>query len=415
MRILHIVHQYPPDHVGGTEFYTQTLAAYQQQAGHEVAVFCPASHTSTIVEDGICIHRVNNKNAGRTKVFANTFYQPAMRRALTAVIAQSPPDIIHIQHLMGLPSSLVTDIQAAGIPYVITLHDYWYGCANAQLIINGTDTVCPGPDANGVNCARCALTRAGQSSFSWLAPALAPIMRERNCRLQHIIKNAARVIAPTAFVRDSYAQMGLAGENMVVITHGIELPQAQIEAALARRSARAMGQLRIGYVGSLGWQKGLHHLIAAVNRLPVDAVTLDIYGGLDTFPDYVAELRAMATHMGIHFNGRVSRDHLWQAFTDMDIFAFPTLWYEASPLTIDEAFAAHTPILASDIGAMGQKIRDEVDGLLVPPGDEDALYNALRRLLDEPTLLEKLRGNIQPVRTMQNQSEAIEALYKTIL
>ena len=415
MRILHIVHQYPPDHVGGTEFYTQTLAAYQQRAGHEVAIFCPASRTATTVENGIRVHRISDGGAGRTKVFASTFYQPTMQRALTAVIAQSPPDIIHIQHLMGLPSRIINDIRAAGIPYVITLHDYWYGCANAQLIINGTDDVCTGADANGLNCARCALTRAEKSSWGWLAPALSPIMRQRNGRLQQIIKNAAYVIAPTEFVRTAYAQMGLAGKNMIVITHGIELPQAQIKAALANRSARKAGQLRIGYVGSLGWQKGLHHLIAAVNRLPAAEVTVDIYGGLDTFPDYVADLQAMATHTGIRFNGRISREQIWQAFANMDIFAFPTLWYEASPLTIDEAFAARTPILASDIGAVGEKVKDGIDGLLVPPGDEEALYHALRRLLDDSTLLETLRENIQPVRTMQNQSQEIEALYKTLL
>ena len=41
MRILHVVHQYPPEHVGGTELYTQALARRQAAAGHQVAVFCP--------------------------------------------------------------------------------------------------------------------------------------------------------------------------------------------------------------------------------------------------------------------------------------------------------------------------------------------------------------------------------------
>ena len=41
MRILHVVHQYPPQHVGGVEVYTQAVARYQAAAGHDVAVFCP--------------------------------------------------------------------------------------------------------------------------------------------------------------------------------------------------------------------------------------------------------------------------------------------------------------------------------------------------------------------------------------
>ncbi|HEY1408655.1 MAG TPA: hypothetical protein VF434_06930 [Promineifilum sp.] len=45
MRILHITHQYPPDHVGGTELYTQSLARNQSAAGHQVSIVCPEAAT----------------------------------------------------------------------------------------------------------------------------------------------------------------------------------------------------------------------------------------------------------------------------------------------------------------------------------------------------------------------------------
>ncbi|MCB8944630.1 MAG: glycosyltransferase [Ardenticatenaceae bacterium] len=205
--------------------------------------------------------------------------------------------------------------------------------------------------------------------------------------------------------------MGLAGDNLVVIPHGIEVPQAQIERILAKRPPHQPGTLHIGFIGSLGWQKGVHNLIAAVNELPQEGVRLTVYGRLDTFPDYVKQLQAQAQHPGIHFAGPVSRDDLWAALAEFDVVVMPTLWYEASPLTIQEAFAVKVPIVASRIGAMVEKIQDGVDGRLVPHNDIPALHKTLLELLENPASLAQLRQNIQPVRTMTEQAQEIEALY----
>lgn len=418
MRILHIVHQYMPDKVGGTELYTQTIARYQLARGHETAVFTPAnlpSDSSLLPDDeaGVRVYRAPVGERGRGRVFADTFYRPDLTRALQAVLARERPHLVHVQHLMGLPFALVDAVAAAGIPLIITLHDYWYGCANAQLITNDTQAICAGPDARYHNCARCALARAGQDDRAWLAPVVAPLLRHRNAGLRRIWQQAFAIIAPTRFVRDVYAHMGLPADPVVVIPHGIDVPQAHIADLLARRPPRQPGApLHVGYVGSLGWQKGLHVLVTAVNQLPADQIRLSLYGSLDTFPDYVAQLRQQATHPGIRFMGRVSRDAVWAAMAEFDLFALPTLWYEASPLTIQEAFAVRLPIVGSRIGALPEKIRDGGDGLLFPPGDAGALRAILQRLAANPAELDALRAQIQPVRTIQEQLQDIDALYE---
>ena len=413
MKILHIVHQYLPETIGGTELYTQTLAQHQVAAGHSVAVFYPSQREEKLWQTTDNHLRVYGAAVGlrsRTRIFLSTFGDKALREMFTAVLQQEQPDLIHIQHLMGLPTSLIDAIQ---VPFVITLHDYWYGCGNAQLVTNYDSTICQGPDHWFYNCGRCALARGGQSE--WLAPLVAPLMAWRNVRLRPILQRASKVIAPTHFVQQTYQQLGLAGDNMIVIPHGIEVPHEQIQAILATRPLRQPGTLHIGYIGSLGWQKGVHNLIAAVNRLPTEGVKLTIYGRLDTFPDYVAELQQQAHHPGIHFAGPVSRTDLWAALAAFDVVVMPTLWYEASPLTIQEVFAVGVPIVASRIGAMTEKIREGVDGRLVPPGNADALHKVLFNLLTDPTSLTQLRQNIQPVHTMAEHIEEIEALYRTLL
>jgi len=100
---------------------------------------------------------------------------------------------------------------------------------------------------------------------------------------------------------------------------------------------------------------------------------------------------------------------------EADVAVLPTLWYEASPLTIQEMFAARVPLVASRIGALPEKIRDGVDGLLFTPGDAAALRDTLSRLLQEPQLLQTLRDNIQPTRLMEQHVRDVEQLYGEVI
>ena len=419
MRILHLVHQYPPHHIGGTELYTQNLARRQALAGHNVAVFAPVPETSPpakVLSNGVRVYGVPTGERSRLQVFYHSFRQPSVRRALQEVIEHERPDLVHVQHLMGLPLGLIEDLRQARVPYVVTLHDYWYVCANAQLVTNTDQSICAGPDAGARNCARCALARAGLPSAGGLAPLAAPIFRNRNQRLRDVLAGAARVIAPTQFVYKTYEQLGIAAANMSVVRHGIELPEAAVREARAAHVARPRGgPLRVGYVGSVAWQKGLHVLIDAVNELPPDDVQLTIYGGLDGFPDYVAALEASIRHRSIRLAGRVAREDLWQALAALDVVVLPTLWYEASPLTIDEVFAVGVPIVASQIGAMTEKIANGVNGYLFPPAAPLALSQILQTLQAEPGRLERLEGGIGPVRTLAEHMVDVENIYRSAL
>ncbi|MCA9971037.1 MAG: glycosyltransferase, partial [Anaerolineales bacterium] len=339
---------------------------------------------------------------------------PRLLAALRAVLAAERPHLVHLQHLMGLPFAVAGAIRAAGIPFVVTLHDYWYGCANAQLITNDTQEICAGPDARFHNCGRCALARAGLPGQTWLAPAVAPLLQQRHRQTNRVLRSAAAVIAPTRFIRDTYRQMGLPADRIVVIPHGIE-PPSDAAALRARAAARPPdAPLHLGYVGSLGWQKGLHVLVEAVNPLPPDRVRLSLYGGLDAFPDYVAGLQRQAAHPGIRFMGRIPRAALWTALADLDLLVVPTLWYEAFSLVVDEAFAVGVPVLASDIGVMPERIRHGQDGLLFPPGDAAALRAILQRLLANPAELAALRAHIRPVRTLAEHLADLDAVYSRL-
>jgi glycosyltransferase involved in cell wall biosynthesis len=421
MRILHVVHQYAPDYVGGTELYTQTIAQAQRGLGHEVAVFCPspapasaAMRYELTIEEGVAVYRVPVGGRSRLVVFRDTFWQRRLGKGFTAVLAHHRPDLIHIQHLMGLPFGIIRQLPPSQ-PYIITLHDYWYLCANGQLITNDSNQTCAGPVPNYHNCGRCALARGGQNRLSPLAPLLAPLLRYRNQGLHHVLAQARQVIAPTEFVQKVYAEQGLPTGNLRVLRHGITVPHDEIAAIRAATPYAPQSPLRVGYVGSIAWQKGVHLLLEAVAGLPPGLVEVHVFGSLTDFPEYVAQLQARGDAERVFFHGRVPRPQLWQTLANLDLLVLPTLWYEASPLIIDEAFAIGLPIVAAAIGAMSEKIRDGIDGRLFPPGDAPALQTLLHQLATDPTPLTAYHHAIPPVRTTAQHLQELEAVYQSLV
>ena len=412
MRVLNIVHQYPPEFVGGTELYTQAVAGSLVARGHTASIFCPSglsrSPTHPIVsadENGVQVYRVPLGPRGANGVFFDTFSQRTLSAAFATVLQQERPQIIHIQHLMGLPAGLIDQIEQAGIPFVVTLHDYWYVCANAQLLTNTRQENCAGPRW-WINCGQCAVARAGHPGWLVLAPTVAPLMAYRHGLLRRALTRAAWLIAPTEFVRETYRQLGTPAERIRVIPHGIEVP-----AALPAPQPRSTDALRVSYIGGLAWQKGVHVVIEAVNGLPARAAQLSIYGDATAFPEYAAKLQQLAHHPQIHFGGRLARTELWQVLRETDVVVVPSLWYETASLIIQEAFAAGVPVIASNLGAMRERVHDGLDGLLVTPGDPVSWRAALQRCIDEPGLLRRLCQGIRPVRSLDEHLADLEALY----
>jgi len=411
MRILHLVHQYLPDHVGGTELYTHWLAREQARRGHQVSVFHRRSAEGAGWEpraDGdVQVWAAWSGPLRPTRRFLATFGDLPIERAFEHVLGEVRPDLVHIQHLMGLPVRLIDVLQDRGVPYVITLWDYWWVCANAQLLTNYSQRVCDGPRAF-LNCARCALARAGWTWFWPAVPALAALLAWRNRLLRRVMEGAGGLIAPTPFVRRWYAAHRAPTERMRVVLPGLEGPGAGL-----RRGEPREGPVRFVYIGGLSWQKGVHVLVEAFAGVR-GAAELWIAGDESFAPDYVSYLRGM-TSSAVRFLGRLSREQVWEVLAQVDVVVVPSIWYETFSFLISEAFTAGVPVVASRLGPLADRVRDGVDGLLVPPGDVEAWRAALQRLVDEPALLERLRASVRPPVTLAEHADRLEALYAEVV
>jgi glycosyltransferase involved in cell wall biosynthesis len=312
---------------------------------------------------------------------------------------------------MGLPAAICKQIEELGLPVVATLHDYWFLCPNAQLLTNYDQSVCPGPRL-WLNCARCAAARLGQPALNMIAPITAAVMAYRARILRKAMEAIDIFIAPTAFVQDLFVEKGMIPADRVIhVPHGVGT-----EMVRPRLPGPADGPLRVAYLGGISWQKGVHVLVDAMSLLEPSLVTLRIYGDMTAFPRYAQRLTDQAASQpNTSFAGRLTRAEVWEALAVTDVLVVPSLWYETAALVIQEAFAAGAPVIASRLGALQERVRHGMDGLLLPAGDSRALANALARLAADRNYFLGLQANIQPVVTISQHVKRVLSLYERLV
>ncbi len=98
----------------------------------------------------------------------------------------------------------------------------------------------------------------------------------------------------------------------------------------------------------------------------------------------------------------------------MDCLVVPSLWYENSPLVIQEAYAVGLPVVASRLGALVEKVQDGRTGYLFAPGDSVDLARVLREIVERPERLVALRANVRPGPDIQQHVQQIVELYRGI-
>lgn len=428
MRILLPVHHFPPRYTAGAELYTYRLARWLQRHGHVVEVVAVESVESESPDllnvtsdtfDGIPVHRLHfNRAAGeRSWEYDNPLIGEWFERCLE----QTPADLVHFQagYLIGVAP--LRAAVAAGVPTVLTLHDYWFICPRWTLL-RGDGALCNAVPDDPAECAWCLHLdrrrfrlpeqatggRFGQFiRRTGFDPGREHIASRRKMLLSALALPDA-VIAPSHFLANQMRAY-VPPDRLHVSRYGLDLtPFSNVQHDEERQT------LRIGFIGQIMPHKGIHLLIAAFRQLRARfrRVELHIYGGLTANPTYVTRLRRLAGQdPRIHFHGRVENTSVPATLARLDVAVVPSTWYENSPLAIMEAHAAGTPVVTADIGGMAELVRDGVDGLHFHFNDVTDLARVLQRLIDEPDLLPRLRSGIQKPRSIEDEMVQILAIY----
>jgi glycosyltransferase involved in cell wall biosynthesis len=155
-------------------------------------------------------------------------------------------------------------------------------------------------------------------------------------------------------------------------------------------------------------------LLEALRSVPADRFELEVWGSLDTCPDYSARLTTLARGLPVRFAGLFDNRDAAAVYDRFDLLVVPSLWPENSPSVIHEAFMAAVPVVASRTGGIPELVIDGVNGVLYEPSSSASLARALRSLVDNPERIREMAGRVPPVKTIEEDARDWEQRYSGV-
>jgi glycosyltransferase involved in cell wall biosynthesis len=334
---------------GGEDTVVRAEAALLRAAGHEVVTYQTENPENPVATMGALV---------------GSAWNPLAARAVSRAVKRIRPDIAHIHNTwFALSPAVVWSLHQAGVPVVMTLHNYRLVCANAQLYRDGRPCeLCVGSHPwHGVRH-RCYRGSALQS-----VPVAATIAV--NGRLGTWRDQVDHFLVPSAFARSVLVRAGLPADRIQVKPNFVEDPGPR------RRPASASPTVL--FVGRLVAQKGIDVLLDAWRRTGGGGLRLAVIGD----GPLQAELEGRRVP-GVRFEGRLPPSAVRDQLLAGRALVFPSRSYEVQPLVVLEALAAGLPVLGSDLGGTPELLEPLGPGWLAPAGDPVGWAAALTRLGD---------------------------------
>jgi glycosyltransferase involved in cell wall biosynthesis len=322
-------------------------------------------------------------------------YCPQASRAFAGILDEVAPDVVHVHHFIRLSRDLVHRATQAGVPAVVTLHDFATTCLIGFRAPGAGSRFCDLLPAYE-DCVPCASTvapsvpLAGHAAFG---------LHRADLRNELVLARAR--LAVSRAQREKLARYhGLAEDQFQVVPLApvVDLPRGM--------PAPEPPPLRVATWGVQMERKGAHVLLEAVRQCAPGSVEADVFGRFDN-ADYEARCRALARRLPVRFAGRFEWDEL--AATPLHASVFPSLTFETFGLTFDESRALGHPVIATELGAYAE--RADAATVLFASGDSGALAAVFTKLAADVGQLAGLRAAVAPPEPFSRYVDAMESIY----
>jgi glycosyltransferase involved in cell wall biosynthesis len=311
---------------------------------------------------------------------------PRLPEAFGNLLLELRPDVVHFHHYINVGVEVFALVKRVlpNAKVVVTLHEYLAICNHhGQMVTNPHRNLCY--QASPRRCIEC-FPQFSESDF---------FLRKRY--IEHFFAFVDHFSSPSQFLADRYIAWGMPEgrisviENLVRATHG---------------SFTSVGKgtpLRAGFFGQLSFLKGANVVFDAADLLAQDErldISIEIFGDYRGQPlEFQNELQGRMAKVGqnVVLHGPYDEVRVDRLMQSVDVILVPSVWWENSPLVIQEARRNGRPLICSDIGGMAEKVRDGVDGFHFQAGSPMALALLLKRIADNRQLLIDVAGTIRGV------------------
>ena len=469
MRVLHVGSGFRPWRRGGLVAYIEDLAAEQVRRGHEVSYFF--SGRQYPLARGPRLRRWERGGMRMLEVVNSPLYdhgrqpdlevgEPRIERMLEEVLEEVRPDVVHVQELAGLPSSVLDVVHRRDIPAVVTLQDYFPICSTFKLL-DADGRVCMRREI-GADCAatvaaeprdpgllveatlehlawetrglrryrklwakdwwhrttkRIARTEAHRRARRSRAPEPAAYQRRRDLNLQRL-NSANRVIAMSHRVAEIYEWHGVERDRLETV----HLTLAHIEKLTPRRATLPAEGQPLTFATLAGFEsepKGALLLIEAMKLVEdlarENRVRLLVLGWVD--PRFEALAADVA---GIEIGHHFSPGALDAILDGVDVGLMPSVWEEAYGYAGVEFLAKGIPVVSNAIGGMPDYTREGETGWLNGSCSAEELARIITGIADRPEQVVELNGRLiaardSVVKPMGRHADEMDAVYGDVI
>jgi glycosyltransferase involved in cell wall biosynthesis len=297
---------------------------------------------------------------------------PALRSAAEVVceaIRERNPDIVHFHLTIGLGSAFYELFPTLGIPYVVSLHDYYLFCPRITMI-DFSGSSCGGPETR--KCESCIgvfdqvplAHRAARRLEVKLPRVPSHTVTRRNARVAFFFREAAGLLAVSGRVKELYSRAYPEGRYSV-------LHIGSSSAYGVRATKPAGGVLRITAMGTLADYKGAGILEQIASLLKRNDVEVSFWGRVDN-PKWIERCK----RANILLKGPYAPGDLNQIMAETDLGLVVPVWEDNAPQVVMEFLNFGVPVLATQMGGIPDFVTSET-GYLFDPSDPRGVARAV--------------------------------------
>lgn len=304
------------------------------------------------------------------------------------VLEQFKPDLVHFHSIQRLTTSIVETCAQADIPYLISVHDGWWLSDYQFLFDENGQMRTPGDE----------LLLGGKKGVPLSATM------SRLARLRKTLEGARYVLTPSRHFAELYRGAGYS--NVLPIPNGLPNLSPQ------PRRPSGSGRVRLGHIGDTSPHKGFDLIEAALKqgRFPHLELMAISYGRQES-----QETSYIWGETPVRIRGRVPQDKVADLYANLDVLLAPSACTESYGLVTREAHAAGLWVVASDRGAIGEDVRDGVDGFIVDASTPVGVGDALRAINDDPQRFLESPPRRSDIRLASDQARELISLYDEVL
>ena len=331
--------------------------------------------------------------AGAATALATSPWNPLEARLVRGLAERVRPDVAHVHNTWyAMSPAVLWGLRRAGVPVVVTLHNYRLLCVNAYLFRDGA----PCEDCVGSHPWHGVRHGCYHGSRLLSVPAAGTIALHR--RLGTWARCVDLFLVLNEFARARFVRGGIPAERIRV--------KANFVADPGRRSVPASSSRELLYVGRLSPEKGVGVLVEAWRGVARrTGLELVIVGD---GPER-AELERRAPE-GVRFEGQLPAAQVRERMGAARSLVLPSVWYEGQPMVVLEALAAGLPVLASGTGAIPALLQPLGEEWLVAPGRTEAWAASLGRLEEPERVAEGARRARRAYEASFTEASAAAAL-----